>query len=56
MESPRGSGDRGVKEGAITEAFDNWKGMYNLGMVMCYGASFLNKSRENVLTCLLCCG
>jgi phosphatidylethanolamine N-methyltransferase len=46
-ESPRGRGDKGVKEGAITEAFDNWKGMYNLGMVMCYGAYlFFNKSKE----------
>ncbi|CAG7852914.1 Phosphatidylethanolamine N-methyltransferase Short=PEAMT [Serendipita indica DSM 11827] len=35
-DSPRGRGDRGVKEGAVREAFDNWKGMYNMGMVMCY--------------------
>ncbi|KAG8856563.1 phosphatidylethanolamine N-methyltransferase [Serendipita sp. 411] len=39
-ESPGGRGDRGVKEGAIREAFDNWKGMYNLGMVMCYVSFF----------------
>ena len=37
-DSPKGSGDRGVIEGAIKEAFENWKGMYNLGMVMCYRA------------------
>ncbi|KAG8814574.1 phosphatidylethanolamine N-methyltransferase [Serendipita sp. 399] len=39
-DSPRARGDRGVKEGAIRDAFDNWKGMYNLGMVMCYASFF----------------
>jgi len=38
-DSPRGSGDRGVIEGSTKEAFENWKGMYNLGMVMCYRRS-----------------
>ncbi|PVF99622.1 hypothetical protein CPB86DRAFT_783511 [Serendipita vermifera] len=36
LDSPMGRGDSGVKEGAIKEAFDNWKRMFNIGMVMCY--------------------
>ncbi|KIM24595.1 hypothetical protein M408DRAFT_231463 [Serendipita vermifera MAFF 305830] len=39
-DSPKGSGDRGVIEGAVKEAFENWKGMYNLGMLMCYLSFF----------------